>query len=95
MNFIDTNSIIILSIDMPCFNYANLFKLLNILFFLLKTVLDASGKPPSGILDGTLTDFGAFEECLSIDTRLDQPDELNHFTGKRSFSKFNKIILKT
>lgn len=36
----------------------------------------------SGILDGTLTDFGAFEECLSVDTRLEQPDEINHFTGK-------------
>lgn len=29
-------------------------------------MLDASGKPPSGILEGTLTDFGSFEECLGV-----------------------------
>lgn len=29
-------------------------------------MLDSSGKPPSGILSGTLTDFGAFEECLDV-----------------------------
>ena len=45
-------------------------------------MLDSSGKPPSGILEGTLTDFGAFEQCLTVDTRLEQPDEINHFTGK-------------
>ena len=32
-------------------------------------MLDASGKPPSGILEGTLTDFGSYEECLTVDSR--------------------------
>jgi len=30
------------------------------------TMLDASGKLPSGILDGTLTDLGSFDECLDV-----------------------------
>ena len=29
-------------------------------------VLDASSKSPSGILEGTITSYGDFEECLSI-----------------------------
>lgn len=29
-------------------------------------VVDASSKIPSGILEGTLMDFGSFEECLQI-----------------------------
>ncbi|XP_074593824.1 nose resistant to fluoxetine protein 6-like isoform X2 [Brevipalpus obovatus] len=29
-------------------------------------ILDSSGKPPSGILEGTLTDFGSFEQCLGV-----------------------------
>ena len=29
-------------------------------------MLDASGKLPSGILEGTLTDLGAFDECLAV-----------------------------
>ncbi|RWS07993.1 nose resistant to fluoxetine protein 6-like isoform X1, partial [Dinothrombium tinctorium] len=30
--------------------------------------LDSNGKPPSGILQGTLTDFGSFDECLQLNT---------------------------
>ena len=29
-------------------------------------VLDSSGNPPSGILEGTLTDFGSFEQCIDL-----------------------------
>lgn len=29
-------------------------------------VLDASGKIPSGILEGTVLDFGSYDECLKI-----------------------------
>lgn len=40
-------------------------------------VLDSSGKfPPSGILEGTLTDLGRFDECLDIDVMLDKDDDL-------------------
>lgn len=62
----------------------HLFKIiLRLTFFIFYfKVLDSSGKPPSGILEGTLTDFGSFELCLSVDTRQEEPDEVNPFTGK-------------
>lgn len=41
-------------------------------------VLDASGKPPSGILDGTLTDLGSFEECLEVKS----VGNISAFTGR-------------
>lgn len=31
-----------------------------------RLVLDASGKFPEGILDGTFTSLGAYDECLDI-----------------------------
>ncbi|KAI1303723.1 Nose resistant to fluoxetine protein 6 [Halotydeus destructor] len=42
-------------------------------------MLDASGKPPSGILEGTLTDLGAFEQCLSVVSDTPGPDQ---FAGR-------------
>ncbi|XP_022258231.1 nose resistant to fluoxetine protein 6-like [Limulus polyphemus] len=35
-------------------------------------MLDASGKPFSGLLDGTLTDFGSYEECLNIIVKVEK-----------------------
>lgn len=35
-------------------------------------MLDASGKPPSGILDATLTDFGSFDECINLNVNLEK-----------------------
>lgn len=29
-------------------------------------MLDASSKPPSGIMIGTFADFGSFDECLNV-----------------------------
>lgn len=44
----------------------------------MMSVLDASGKPPSGILDGTLTDLGSFEECLEVKS----VGNISEFTGR-------------
>ena len=41
-------------------------------------MLDSSGKMPSGILEATLTDLGAFDQCLSVTSRGVE----NDFTGK-------------
>ncbi|XP_067139818.1 nose resistant to fluoxetine protein 6-like [Centruroides vittatus] len=38
-------------------------------------MMDAMGKPPSGILDGTMTTFGAYDECLRIKALEDRPDK--------------------
>ena len=43
---------------------------------------DAFGKPPSGILDGTLTDFGSFEECLEIQRGPSDDGNFGPFSGK-------------
>lgn len=33
-------------------------------------MLDATSKPPAGIFEGTLADFGAFDQCLNIEVPL-------------------------
>lgn len=43
-------------------------------------MLDASAKLPSGILDGTLTDFGDYDECLAIE-KFDKKKKVQ-FTGQ-------------
>ena len=43
-------------------------------------MLDASAKLPSGILDGTLTEFGDYDECLAIE-KLDNKKKVQ-FTGQ-------------
>lgn len=35
--------------------------------------MDSSGKPPSGILEGTLTDFGSFEQCIDLRVPSNDP----------------------
>ncbi|XP_076352224.1 nose resistant to fluoxetine protein 6-like isoform X2 [Tachypleus tridentatus] len=37
-------------------------------------MVDASGKPFSGLLEGTLTDFGSYEECLNIIVESENPN---------------------
>ncbi|XP_064456988.1 nose resistant to fluoxetine protein 6-like [Ornithodoros turicata] len=43
--------------------------------------LDAAGKPAGGILTGTLTAFGSYDQCVAIKAR-DRPDEKVRFTGQ-------------
>ncbi|XP_055952756.1 nose resistant to fluoxetine protein 6-like [Argiope bruennichi] len=43
-------------------------------------MLDASAKPPSGVLDGTLTDFGDYDQCLAVE-KLDNKKKVQ-FTGQ-------------
>ncbi|XP_042901090.1 uncharacterized protein [Parasteatoda tepidariorum] len=43
-------------------------------------MLDASAKIPSGILDGTLSDFGDYDQCLDI-TKLDSKNR-TQFSGQ-------------
>ncbi|XP_054716535.1 nose resistant to fluoxetine protein 6-like [Uloborus diversus] len=43
-------------------------------------MLDASAKLPSGILDGSLSDFGEFDECLAVQ-KLDKKKKVQ-FTGQ-------------
>lgn len=39
-------------------------------------MLDACGKfPPSGMMEGTLTDLGRYDECVDIDTMLEGDDD--------------------
>lgn len=43
------------------------------------TMLDSSGKLPSGILEGTLTDLGAFDQCLAVKS---DREGSGHFVGQ-------------
>ncbi|KAL3186094.1 hypothetical protein MRX96_028220 [Rhipicephalus microplus] len=43
--------------------------------------LDAAGKPAGGILTGTLTAFGSYDQCVAIEAR-DSPAEEPRFTGR-------------
>ncbi|XP_077506101.1 nose resistant to fluoxetine protein 6-like [Amblyomma americanum] len=43
--------------------------------------LDAAGKPAGGILTGTLTAFGSYDQCVAIEAR-DSPQEEPRFTGR-------------
>ncbi|EEC06430.1 hypothetical protein IscW_ISCW018263 [Ixodes scapularis] len=44
-------------------------------------VLDAAGKPAGGILTGTLTAFGSYDQCVAIEAK-DSPDQTPKFTGR-------------
>lgn len=44
-------------------------------------MLDASGKLPSGVLEGTLADLGSFDQCLELDQKAAQAHEIT-FTGQ-------------
>ncbi|CAN7937042.1 unnamed protein product, partial [Ixodes hexagonus] len=43
--------------------------------------LDAAGKPAGGILTGTLTAFGSYDQCVAIEAK-DSPDQIPKFTGR-------------
>lgn len=34
-------------------------------------MIDASGSIPSGLLDGTLSDFGDYDQCLALQSSID------------------------
>ncbi|RWS27315.1 nose resistant to fluoxetine protein 6-like protein [Leptotrombidium deliense] len=38
-------------------------------------MFDSSGKPPSGILQGTLTDLGSFDECLELTSDIENHED--------------------
>lgn len=44
-------------------------------------MIDATGKIPSGILEGTVMDFGSYDECLKI--RVNDPSKYSN--GKELF----------
>lgn len=37
-------------------------------------MLDVSGKPPSGILEATLSDLGSFDECINLKAIVESND---------------------
>ena len=51
-----------------------------------QSVLDASSKSPSGILNGTLTSFGDFDQCIYLRTR---EDVFPSFAGKYCSIEFS------
>jgi hypothetical protein len=53
---------------------------------LFHEVLDAYGKPASGILEGHITWLGNFDECVSIN--MESPDKMNLKDGVRPNSSF-------
>ncbi len=54
-------------------------------------MLDATGKPPSGIFEGAVTMFGNYEECTSVrvadDDDLDVHDEEDYEDKGKANSK--------
>lgn len=50
-------------------------------------MLDATGKPPSGIFEGVVTMFGNYEECLKIRVLHDDDDD-----GNEEFFKSDEDI---
>lgn len=51
------------------------------------TVIDSSGRPAAGTLEGTLSDFGNYDECLKI-RLLDDYNGEETFRGKYCTLKF-------
>lgn len=47
--------------------------------------IDSSAKTPAGLLDGTVSSFGDYDECLDIRTPADEPD----LQGKHCLLKFS------
>ncbi|KAG8191684.1 hypothetical protein JTE90_016471 [Oedothorax gibbosus] len=54
-------------------------------------MVDASGKLPSGILDGTGMDLGSFEECLKI--RYNDADGTEEFRGRHCMIGFRSPMV--
>lgn len=80
----------------------------NHLFLSLPLVLDAIGKPSAGMLDGAITMFGNYRQCMQVRAYEDD-DELDDFfetdepkkpvekkeVGGHSLSLFFFLILST
>lgn len=47
-------------------------------------MVDASSKSPSGVLDGTVTSFGDYDECLDIESKGTRP----RLFGKHCMANF-------
>ncbi len=45
--------------------------------FYASIVLDATAKIPTGLLDGTIADYGEYEECLNIKVTEEEPLTIN------------------
>lgn len=54
---------------------------------ILNKVLDATGKPPSGIFEGVVTMFGNFEECVKVRVNDDDDSEIDE-DGNERFKEF-------
>lgn len=57
-------------------------------------MFDASAKLPSGLLEGTLTELGNFDQCLSINSHLAETQttsEQQHLRSKQHFQQFSTI----
>ncbi|KAH9511887.1 hypothetical protein DERF_010311 [Dermatophagoides farinae] len=54
---------------------------------LVKIVLDAAGKIPSGLLEGTLSSVGDYNQCLEIKSPRSQNENLKQFRGKYCFAR--------
>lgn len=67
-----------------------------------QTVLDSSGKfPPTGILEGTLTDLGRYDECLDVDETLeggededDDPNVISSIVSTRIQGQYCSVMIR-
>ena len=50
-------------------------------------MLDATGKPPSGIFEGVVTMFGNFEECIKVKVADDDDMDVDE-EGNETFKEF-------
>ena len=50
-------------------------------------MVDASGKLPSGVLEGTLADLGSFDECLEADGERPFPSRYCLLDARPAFSR--------
>ena len=65
------------------------------------SLIDAGGKFPSGVLDGTFTSIGDYDQCLDLESNdendnpnYDEVDDSNLFHGKHCMMKFTFNNLK-
>lgn len=64
----------VLSVSMSCkLSLAELAEALSQQKIWASQMLDASAKLPSGLLEGTLSELGNFDECLAIEHQLEGP----------------------
>ena len=61
----------------------------NYFYFLFVLVIDAMGKPHSGVLNGHLSWIGGFDECIAITAMVNTSNEISHpFKGRYCLATF-------